>query len=350
LVGQREVIVVLVAEITLVALGMALLVGHGAGVALRERVLAPRMAAARAALVRALQVGRSAADSAAVGPLVGRLPLPAQLRLLGDLTPSISGAQHTRLTEVAADAGLLGRAAQSCCSRRWKRRLRGARLFTLLGGGDTIVPELFDDPHPEVRAQAAAWAAGHSTPAVVARLLEMLTDEQTLCRFTVKDSLLRIGRPALEPLAAYLDAHDGARALAALDVAVWLPDVRLLDSALRLARDELAGTRSRAARVLGSLPGARSAEALDGLLLDSSPEVRAAAAQALGRLHHWPAAARLAEALCDRAWDVRLQAGLALRGLGSPGLLMLRRSVHAPDRFAADMSRLVLDLPEGATQ
>jgi hypothetical protein len=347
-VSQQTVLVALAIEAALLVLGLALLIGHGAGVALRERVLRPRIAAARVALVEALQAGGGAADGAELRALFGRLPGASQVRLLGDLAPSISGAQRARLSQAATDAGLLAQAAQRCRSRRWKQRLRGARLFTLLGGGDTLVPELFDDSHPEVRAQAAAWAAGHPTPEVVARLLELLLDEHTLCRFTVKDSLLRIGRPALEPLAAYLNAHSGARALAALDVAVWLPDVRLLDSALRLAGDELAGTRARAARLLGALGGARSAEVLERLLIDPSPEVRAAAAKALGHIGHWPAATRLAEALGDGAWDVRLQAGLALRGLGSPGVLMLRRSLEARDRFAADMSRLVLDLPEGA--
>lgn len=347
MVGQQVVLVVLVVEGAVIALAMGLLVGHGAWVALRERVLGRRMAAARVALVSALQ-GGGGEQLAAEATLVRALPLTAQLRLLGDLAPSITGAQRQGLTEIAADAGLLERAARSCRSRRWKQRLRGARLFTLLGGGDAVVPALFDDPHPEVRAQAAAWAAGHATPEVVARLLEMLNDEQTLCRFTVRDSLLRIGRPALEQLACYLDTHSGVRALAALEVAVWLPDARLLDCALRLTGDELAGTRARAARLLGSLPGERAPEVLVGLLLDPSPEVRAAAARSLGRIHHWPAAAPLAEALGDSAWDVRLQAGLALRDLGSPGLLMLRRSKGAADRFAADMSRLVLDLPEGA--
>ena len=45
--------------------------------------------------------------------------------------------------------------------RRWGTRLRGARVLTLLRSGETVVPLLFDDPRPEVRAQAAQWAGDH---------------------------------------------------------------------------------------------------------------------------------------------------------------------------------------------
>jgi HEAT repeat protein len=85
-------------------------------------------------------------------------------------------------------------------------------------------------------------------------------------------------------------------------------------------------------------------ELLD-LLTDPVPEVRAAAAHALGKLGHWPAASHLAPLLRDHAWIVRRDAGLALRALGAPGLLYLRRSLTDIDHFAADMARQVLDLP-----
>jgi hypothetical protein len=40
--------------------------------------------------------------------------------------------------------------------------------------------------------------------------------------------------------------------------------------------------------------------------------------------------------------------GLALRSLGPPGLLFLHRSLQDADRFAADMARHMLDLPDMA--
>jgi HEAT repeat protein len=76
--------------------------------------------------------------------------------------------------------------------------------------------------------------------------------------------------------------------------------------------------------------------------------VRAEAAAALGRLGDWESAGALAERLRDPAWVVRSGAALALRALGSPGTLYLRRTLTDRDPFAADISRQVLELPAGA--
>jgi hypothetical protein len=46
---------------------------------------------------------------------------------------------------------------------------------------------------------------------------------------------------------------------------------------------------------------------------------------------------------------VRREAALALRAIGAPGALFLRRALKGDDAFAADMAQLVMDLPEAAT-
>jgi HEAT repeat protein len=89
---------------------------------------------------------------------------------------------------------------------------------------------------------------------------------------------------------------------------------------------------------------------LQRMVHDDDAGVRAAAAAALGRLGHWPSAAIIAPLLRDRAWIVRSQGALALRGLGSPGHLYLRRGLTDEDPFAADISRQVLDLPESSAE
>jgi HEAT repeat protein len=91
-------------------------------------------------------------------------------------------------------------------------------------------------------------------------------------------------------------------------------------------------------------------EVLMELLGDEDAGVRASAAEALGKLGHWPAAPSVARLLRDPAWRVRREAGLALRALGSPGQLLLRRSLADEDRFAAEMSRQILDLPEATVE
>jgi HEAT repeat protein len=108
--------------------------------------------------------------------------------------------------------------------------------------------------------------------------------------------------------------------------------------------------RARAATLAGAIGGEELVATLEGLLADPDAVVRASAAAAVGRLGHWPATARLARMLRDPAWVVRSQSALAMRRLGSPGLLLLRRALDDQDRFAADIARQVLDMPEATTE
>ncbi|HEY8581726.1 MAG TPA: HEAT repeat domain-containing protein, partial [Capillimicrobium sp.] len=257
-----------------------------------------------------------------------------------------AGDARARTASLASSVGLLRRASRLCASRRWRARLRGARLFTVLGGGLDDVPALFDDRHPLVRAQAAEWASDHPRPDIVARLVAMLDDEHTLCRFTVRDSLLRIGRDAVGPLAEALDGHHGAAACEALRLAAWMPDARFLDAALRLSGDGDATVRAPAAAVLGGIGGEAAQARLVALLADPDEQVRANAAAGLGRLEAWTAAAPLSDRLRDPSWGVRSAAAGALRRLGGPGEMLLERALRDRDPFAADMARHVLSLRE----
>jgi len=268
--------------------------------------------------------------------------------VLGDARRSVSGAQRVELRELARRAGLLDRAGRLCRSRLWKRRLRGARVYTLLGGGEEDVPTLFDDRRAEVRSEAAVWASEHPERRIVDRLLELLGDDATLCRFTVKDSLLRLGPPVVEPLRSFLVTARGRRAAAGLEVAAALGDPRLLGAGFRLLEDGDAATRRRAIDLLGALGGEQAGAALVAGLRDPAPDVRAAAARALGHGHHWSASGSLATAMRDDDWAVRHAAGMALRRLDAPGELLLLRMRGDEDRFARDMARLMLEVPGSA--
>jgi hypothetical protein len=342
----RSVILVLRIEASLLALALALLIGHGAHHAWRARRLGPRLASARRSLTEALAAD---APELTTGALRARLPVEQMVVVLGELAPNLTGGHRRLLTRAAGDAGLLTRAGGLCRSRSWRRRLRGARLFTLLGGGTASVPRLLDDPRAEVRAQAAEWAGGHPAEhETVARLVALLDDDDVLCRFAVDDSLLRLGSPAIAPLVEHLRRARGDAARRAMRIATSLADARLYEPALEHCRDPEPGARAAAAALIGALGGARGTGVLQALLADPAAPVRAAAAAALGRLRHWPAAPSLAVLLADEAWDVRRAAALALRELGGAGTLVLQRSLSHPDAFARDMARHVLDLPANA--
>lgn len=331
-----------IAEALLAFLVVAVLVGRGGWLSARRRVLEPRLARAIRTITAAVD-GR-APDRAAVAELAG-MPRAAQIHAFGQLGDNLVGAQKQELCRIADQAGLIEKAEDWCTAWRWGQRLRGARLLTLLEGGHDVVPHLLDDPQAEVRAQAAQWVGAHPEAASIERLLTMLGDPETLCRFTVKDALLQVGRPAIEPLLRHLTEAEGDPAAEVLELAAGIADARFLRPALTHCRASHVQTRSKAATLTGAIGGSQATAVLSELLRDDAPEVRSSSAMALGRLRHWPAAGTLVECLRDPDWNVRKAAALALRGLGAAGVLVLRQAMTGGDALASDMARQVLELP-----
>jgi HEAT repeat protein len=325
---------------------MSTVFGHAFWLRWRARCDGPLLSRAHASLVEI--VSQEANQDQPIDPELVRslkqLSPRQQIMLLTRLASSLDGGQRSSFTALARDLGLIARAEQHCRSRLWWRRLYGCRLLTLLGGGETVVPALLNDRQPEVRAQAATWAAGHPDPAIIDALLEQLATPSPMCRFAIQDALLRLGGPVIDPLAEYLARHDGREVEAALEVAIGLADPRLLAPALVKCRDAEPRVRALAASVIGALGGEETLFLLRDLLDDPAEDVRAAAAEALGRLGDLPSAPALALRLRDRAWEVRRASGLALRQFGAPGLLYLRRALSDTDPYAADMARQLLDI------
>lgn len=339
---ERLVLVLAVAEAMLIVLVLAIFVGHAVWLERRRRRQASRIARAATVLTGAVE-GR-APDQAELTELT-ELPTREQIAVFDRLGENLAGEPARRLVEVATQLGLILQAKLWCTSRRWGQRLRGLRLLTLLAGGEEIVPDLLWDRRPEVRAQAALWVGAHPDAVSIERLLEMLGDPDSLIRYTAQDSLMRVGRPAIEPLLHHLEGGHGAVPVEALELASGIADARFLGPALGFSRSSDAETRAGAATLVGSIGGSHATSALIALLGDVDPRVRSAAAQALGRLGHWPAGSRLADCLRDPAWDVRMAAGVALRALGAVGVLLLKKMLTDDDRFARGAARKVLDLP-----
>jgi len=336
-------LVFLTAIITLLMLTIVLLLAHGSWTEHRRRRRAPEIDRARAVLIEAF-LGNPITDDDAlhVRATNPRLIAHILLELSQWLRPSDSGGTDL----IAVELGLNQPAREMVYSYRWPRRLAGARLLTLLDTGDDLMAALAADRHPLVRAQAAEWISAHPTPEMIAAVLPLLNDPDGLVRHAATDCLIRIGLPAGPALAELLTRVDGINARSALVVAAEVNHPFLLEPVLARALEDDADVRRLAALVLGTLGGERAASVLDDLTRDDEPGVRAAAARSLGRLKHWPAAVGLARMLRDPDWNVRRESGLALRRLGAPGTLLLRRTTDSDDRFAADMAQLVLEVSE----
>lgn len=332
-------------EIALLVLAVVVFFAHGVWLFVSQKKFLRDMTAARDSLARLLTRGTINVEEIEA---LRRIPRDAQVAAFLEASRNLTGIGKERLRFVAREVSLLDRARKLCESRRWTRRLRGARLLARMDVADPLIEKLLADPNPAVRAQAAEWAATQPAPSVISIMLTMLADPATQARFAVQDALLRMGATIADQLACFLEIHSGLPAESGLRVAESLAEPRFLPAALRHAAAEEIAVRTAAANLLGAIGGAESAARLTELLKDPDSLVRAAAAHGLGRMQHWPAAAQLAECLQDPAWRVRRDAGLALRALGAPGALFLRRALKGNDPFAADMSQQVLDLPAAA--
>jgi hypothetical protein len=336
---------VMFVEIALLALAVVIYFSHGVWLFLNQRRLQRSTETARESLARLVTRGTIVVEDIA---LLRGLRHDVQENVFLEISRSLTGAGKERLRFVAQEVSLLTRARKLCESRSWTRRLRGTRVLSRMDVADSMVAKLLADPHPAVRAQAAEWAAVQPSSPIISTLLTMLADPATQARFAVQDALLRMGGIVAEPLAAFLETHSGPPAEAGLRVAVALAATSFRPAAMRLSGSEDVGVRRAATNLLGAIGDAPSAERLTELLKDSDSHVRSAAARGLGRMQHWQAGSQLAESLRDAAWHVRRDAGLALRSIGAPGALFLRRALKGDDAFAADMAQLVLDLPEAA--
>ncbi|HEU0014888.1 MAG TPA: HEAT repeat domain-containing protein [Longimicrobium sp.] len=322
---------------------LALLFGHAVRMRVQRRRYADRLERARRAFYSAVRSGRPSRGELA--DLRG-LPPRQRKRLFLELLPSLAGSTRAQLGVLAQEVGLREMAERMTESRRWWRRLHGLRLLGVMGAAGPVLPRMLRDRHRDVRAEAVEAASAHATPEIIEGLIALLDEPGPHHPFLLRDTLIRIGPPVVEPLARYLSGHVGQDTYAALEVAAGLPAPPFAAPALRLCRDPLAGARARAATLAGALGGEESVGVLQYLLHDGDAEVRAAAAGALCRLGHWPSAPAIAALLRDPAWAVRRAAALALRALGSPGQLYLRGALRSEDRFAADMARQTLEMPD----
>lgn len=236
-------------------------------------------------------------------------------------------------------------------SWRWTDRLRTARLLGAIGtsADEAVVRRLLLDPHPAVRVAAVPAIARVGTSSLIAVVLDALGQQATVVRYLVGSVLLQVGEPLRAALRERLTRRDATEH----DLTTWMglavstrePD--LLALAARMSDHSSLEVRAAAMRAAGQWFHPEAASRLLARLGDPEPPVRALAARGLGVLGHPDAVPALAQALGDADWWVRFRASLALALLGDVGRSALRAIQESPDRYAADMARMVSGLPPG---
>jgi HEAT repeat protein len=175
-------------------------------------------------------------------------------------------------------------------------------LITKLHQGDLIV------------RLSAAKALGEMKDArAVEPLIAILKDES--CGSTAANALVKIGRPAVEPL---INALKEKKALVRRNAAMALEkmkDASTVEPLITALKDEDPLVRMRAASALGNIKSANATEPLIAALKDKNALVRRNAAIALGEIKNARAVEPLMASLKDRDALVRSNAAAALGGM-----------------------------------
>lgn len=280
------------------------------------------------------------------------LPAESALDLASQLAASVftSGAREAFASAVRDEPwmrDILSRAT----SYAWWHRREAARALALVGGpADRMAVErLLGDSQPAVAVLAISAFPRVADAPMIGRALDRLPHHPPVIRKFLIASLGQL-RTAVEPeLALRLTPDAEPSALRRwIDLAAELRLYGALDAAAALDSHHDARVRRAVARALGQRPHPDSLAALRAFSRDPDPGVRAAAARAMGQLGSVVGLAPLSRVVHDPAWQVRYEACLALGSLGERGRAVLDQLRADPDRYVADMARLISGLGDGA--
>ncbi len=279
-------------------------------------------------------------------PAESALDLTSQLAA-SVLTPDAREAFAAAVRNEPWMQDILGRAT----SRAWWHRREAARALALVGGpGDReVVDRLLRDGQPAVAVLAITAFPRVADGPMIGRALDRLPHLPSVVRRFLIASFQQL-RAAVEPelmLRLTADA-DPAVLYRWIGLAAELRLNGALDRAAALDSHQDPRVRRAVAHALGRRPHPDSLAALRALCTDGDPGVRASAARAMGQLGSVAALAPLSRVVHDPSWNVRYEACLALGSLGERGRAALGQLRADPDRYVADMARLISGLGDGA--
>lgn len=253
----------------------------------------------------------------------------------------LQGAVVDRSRDVAAELGLVSYWLARLGHRAWWARAEAALALGLVRTPDAVdaLVVALDDDHDEVRAAAVDALGRIADPRAVPALLARLANQSRHQRTRIVEALRAFGGTISAPLIAHAETAVDDRALVA-DVLALVGSADARDALLAWATGPDAATRAAAWRALAAI-GLDDRAYYHALraLTDVVPEVRAGAARALGRSGRGEAAPYLAARLDDQ-WEVAAQSGRALKQLGSPGLVELRKRLsHDKEGLGRDLAK-----------
>lgn len=214
-------------------------------------------------------------------------------------------------------------------------RLNALRTLGLYEQGETLaaVVPVLNDESIDVRREAVRLLGKFRDSRAVPSLIKLLKNDAFI-RISVRESLLKIGEPSVEPLITLL-AEENVNPLAreeAVEVLGELKDPRAIPPLLHSLESTDRWEQRNAVEALCRV-GVDAVEQLLVAAKDANPVLRRNAVEVLGKLRTASAISVLSESLADPDSIVRTQAAWALGELGDKSVMdsLAKLAINDPE-------------------
>jgi len=230
----------------------------------------------------------------------------------------------------------------------WRQRQRAATFLPYIAKREVIIPVLLsalEDRTFMVRFSAAHALAKVKAVETIIPILEHLSLPSEWPIERTIEIIYEMGKEeAITMLLQYisLPSAKGQSKIFAISALGLQKESEAIPSILTHLTNPDKELRIQSAKALGNIGDTQAVHALCGSMYDSMWEVRAASASSLGLLRDGRAISTLVKGLCDSEWWVRYNCANALAELGDDGIAALKEAHNHDDKFAREVSRLVL--------
>lgn len=230
----------------------------------------------------------------------------------------------------------------------WVKRQLAARAFLLCPEQalPQVLGQLLEDQRYLVRVAAAVCVTKRSDYEMFCRMIQIMSQENTLSQFPYRDALLNADQEKFKWIEALL-AKEKNPAIAAiyLDILSKRYSHNLFSLIRPFVNSNDRECRTLAIKALGGVPSQDSVDLLMTHLSDSDWQIRAESVLGLQKLYALKAIPELEMLLNDPVWWVRLQAALTLKEFGKEGVeaLLSQDKEKAPKAY--EISQYAMALP-----
>ncbi len=278
------------------------------------------------------------------------------LGVIVQLSDSGEGLAKSQITGILNKLGLQDLVHQQLLllkSSNAQLRLKACSLLPYIAdreiAGMALINAL-NDPMLDIRLNATQGLGKLLYVKAIPAIIEKVSLPSIWPSQRVIEAIAVMGDDALQPLINYLakpELKDGSK-LICIGVLGLLKNSEALPILSKSLDSPSLEIRVQTVKALGLIGDESITSKLCLCMKDSAWEVRAAVASALGTIKNKEAISCLNSGLVDEAWWVRRNAANALYSIGAQGIEALKTNLLSEDRFAREMSQLILDEKVGA--